>query len=94
MFLPDGTLCTTDLTLASYLDMFGIKLNYQLSASHRKKVVQWVLPGEDITPEIRKLITDYASGQARVEPKRFSSALGRVRNNMYIFIGHKPARPS
>jgi len=82
----DGKLITDEMSLATLLFLHGYDLRMEKAKGTR---VVWVLDEEEVDEYAVELVSDFRSGEARVEPSRFASELGRVRKRLYSFIGHR-----
>ena len=81
----NGSFRTSDLALATYLIMNG--LDYELAEDHESEdpTCVWVFQVA-IDPRSTKLIKDYHSRTARVEPNRFVRIWGLTRSEMLKFL--------
>lgn len=80
---------TNDLALATYLSVNGIE--YELDQEKRgdgMAVCLWIFPSSDVS---RRLLAEYVSRTASVEPNKFVRTWGVIRKEMLEYL-HAPTR--
>src|SRR5262245_8190682 len=86
MMLEDGSVRTTDMTLAVLLVTHGYCPVMERDGDNGHKVV-WVLSADEADEFVEDLLDDYVRGATRVEPKRFVRELRAVRKDLYRYLG-------
>lgn len=84
MLLENGTIRTTDMTLATILVTNGYAPVMEKDGCNK---VVWVLSADEVDEFAEELIDDYVRGATRVEPKRFVRELRAVRKDLYRYLG-------
>jgi hypothetical protein len=86
----DGAFRTTDLTEAALLASQGF--SYSLERLNRA-MVAWVFADQGSRDEeLTDLVNRYKDGGCRVEPRAFMSEIGKLRSELYTFLGIAPKR--
>jgi hypothetical protein len=79
---------TGDLPLAAFLMMKGMRhmtMEVIEDPATNKEEVEWVFSAG---PRFHNLVTEYRSGEAEVEPKRYARAIRVARNELHRFLGY------
>lgn len=79
---------TGDLPLAAYLMMKGMRhmtMEVIEDPATNKEEVEWVFSAG---PRFNALLTEFRSGEAEVEPRRYARAIRVARNELHRFLGY------
>jgi hypothetical protein len=79
---------TGDLPLAAYLMMKGMRhmtMEIIEDPATNKEEVEWVFSAG---PRFNALLTEFRSGEAEVEPRRYARAIRVARNELHRFLGY------
>jgi hypothetical protein len=82
-----STLRTSDLALATFLEVSGYRYTHLEKEMHGEDhLCYWVFESSE---EARQLVEDFLSRRARVEPYKFVRRWGSIREEMIDFLYHK-----
>lgn len=85
----DGRFETQDLTLAGVLHLHGFDTPTMRRVGAKRGA--WVYERDAYLDE---LVRDYNAGTVNVEPRKLMNAVGKVRSDLYRYLGHNPGRVS